>query len=83
MNNGYGQIFLLLLAIGLILLGASGKAKQLWDVVKGGSTPITPNNNANPSTTDGSQPWKAPGGDISKPGNSGDKAGSGQGGLLG
>jgi hypothetical protein len=78
MNNGYGQIFLLLAAIGLILLGASGKAKELWDVLKGGSTPTTPNNNANQKSTN---PTQVP--DISKNGNAGDKAGSGSGGLLG
>jgi hypothetical protein len=85
MNNGYGQIFLLLAAIGLILLGASGKAKQLWDVIKGttptsGSTPSTPNGGANSSSTNGSQPqYTVP--NLTTPGNSADKAGSGMGGT--
>jgi hypothetical protein len=76
MSSGYGQIFLLLLAIGLILLGASGKTKQIIDVLKGksGSTNSAGN-------TNGSQPYTLP--DISKSGNASDQAGSGSGGVLG
>lgn len=43
MSNGYGQIFLLLLAIGLILLAGSGKGRQVWDLLTGGNaTTSTP-----------------------------------------
>lgn len=80
MKNGYGQIFLLLLAIGLILLGATGKTKAVLDVLKG-SSPTTPNDGANASSTDGSQPHKQMP-DVRKPGNSADKAGSGHGGVM-
>lgn len=41
MSNGYGQIFLLLLAIGLILLAASGKGKAVWDLLTSGNTQTT------------------------------------------
>ena len=33
MNNSYGAIFLMLLAIALIFLGASGKARQIWAII--------------------------------------------------
>lgn len=38
MNNGYGQIFLLLLGIGLILLASSGKGRQVWSLLTGDAT---------------------------------------------
>ena len=33
MNNSYGALFLMLLAIALIFLGASGKARQIWAII--------------------------------------------------
>lgn len=38
MSNGYGQLVLLLLAIGLIFLAASGKGRQIYAILTGSGT---------------------------------------------
>lgn len=71
MNSGYGQIFLLLLAIALILLGASGRAKAVWDALRGetsvgNKTGLPAKETEKPAATIGDY----------------DKAGSGSGGVI-
>lgn len=50
MKNGYGQLFLLILAIGLIFLASTGKGRELWGVITGSVT--TAVKKANPTIKD-------------------------------
>ena len=47
MRDGYGQIFLILLTMGLIFLGASGKGKAVWDIIVGNN--LVPTNTSSSS----------------------------------
>lgn len=54
MNNGYGKIFLLLTAIGLILLATSGRGRAVWQALTGnfslsGSPASQPFRESNPT----------------------------------
>lgn len=72
MSNGYGQIFLLLLAIGLILLAGSGKGRDIWNLLTGNSTTSAPppasGNKTKETLEDNLKEW--------------DEAGSGRGGVT-
>lgn len=37
MNDGYGKLFLMLLAIGLIFLAASGRGRAVWSALTTGA----------------------------------------------
>ncbi|WID10859.1 hypothetical protein phiG2_16 [Lysinibacillus phage phiG2] len=57
MKNGYGQVFLLLLAIGLIFLASSGKGLAIYKILTGqlaiGGNLIPPTSTAIPDLDKG------------------------------
>lgn len=76
--NGYGQFFLLLLAIGLIFFATSGKAWDIIQILKGNGPEYGPGSgSSNGTKTDGTPKTSNP----TNP-KEWDKAGSGSGGVT-